>query len=139
MTTRGEMMQAKVLSVLHRCGDPLSAYDVLKELRAQRPKLAPTTIYRALSGLIERGRVRRLESLNAYIACQARDHQPAPVLSICDTCGTVEERAAPNLLAKLSDILEESGFAPQHHVIEVHGICADCSSNAAPTVHSTPG
>ena len=132
MSKRGEKMQAEVLAVLRRRGGPLSAYDVLGELREANPKIAPPTIYRALAALTERGRVHRLESLNAYIACKCDRHQHASILSICDDCGTVEESVAPDLLKQLSSIIGKSGFAPMRHVIEVHGVCASCGAGQLP-------
>ena len=132
MSTRGETIQAEVLAVLHRRRGPLSAYDVLGELREANPKIAPPTIYRALAALTERGRVHRLESLNAFIACQCERHLHASILSICDDCGAVEESVAPDLLKALSSIIGKSGFAPMRHVIEVHGLCASCGGGRLP-------
>jgi len=128
MSKRGEELQAQVLAVLRRRRGPLSAYDILGEFREANPKIAPTTIYRALAALTERGRVHRLESLNAYIACQCDRHQHAPVLSICDGCGAVEESVAPDVLKELSRVACKSGFAPTRHVIEVHGVCEACGA-----------
>ncbi|MGF1447034.1 MAG: Fur family transcriptional regulator [Pikeienuella sp.] len=128
MTKRGEKMQAEVLAVLRRSHRPLSAYDILAELRAAHPKIAAPTVYNALAALGNGGLVHRVESLKAYIACQCDRHDRASILSICDDCGRVEERIAPALLNELSDIIEESGFAAQRHVIEIHGVCANCSS-----------
>ena len=132
MSKRGEEIQAEVLAVLRRRRGPLSAYDVLGELREDNPKIAPPTIYRALAALTERGRVHRLESLNAFIACQCDRHQQASILSICDDCGIVEESVAPDLLTELSSIIAMSGFAPMRHVIEVHGLCASCGAGQVP-------
>ncbi len=132
MSKRGEKTQAEVLAILRRHRRPLSAYDVLGELRESNPKIAPTTIYRALSALTERGRVHRLESLNAFIACQGDRHHHAYILSICDDCGAVEESVAPDLLKALSSIAGRSGFAPTRHVIEVHGLCASCGFAQVP-------
>ena len=132
MSKRGEKMQAEVLAVLRRRRGPLSAYDVLRELREANPKIAPPTIYRALSALTERGHVHRIESLNAYIACQCDRHQHASVLSICDDCGAVDECVATDLLEVLSSIVGKSGFAPMRHVIEVHGLCGSCGAGQAP-------
>ncbi|MGI9504475.1 MAG: transcriptional repressor [Geminicoccaceae bacterium] len=128
MSKRGEKLQAKVLAVLRRRRGPLSAYDILGRFRAANPKIAPPTIYRALAALIERGRVHRLESLNAYIACQCDRHQHASVLSICDDCGAVQESVAPDVLKEVSKIAGKSGFAPRRHVIEVHGVCGTCGT-----------
>ncbi len=125
-------MQLEVLAVLRRHRVPLSAYEVLGELCQNHPKLAPTTIYRALAALTERGRVHRLESLNAFIPCRCKQHECASILSICDDCGTVEESVAPDLLKALSRIARRSGFAPKRHVIELHGLCESCGTRDIP-------
>jgi len=132
MSKRGEKMQADVLAVLRRHGGPLSAYEVLGELRESHPRIAPPTIYRALAALTERGRVHRLESMNAFIACQCGHHAQASILSICDDCGTVEESVAPDMLDALSSVAGRSGFRPARHVIEIHGICASCGDGQVP-------
>ena len=127
-------MQAEVLAVLRRCGEPMSAYKVLDMLRSGRegnPRLAPPTIYRALAALIERGRVHRLESLKAFVACTCEQRFHVPIFSICEECGTVEESVSRHVTNELSRITEQSGFAPAHHVIEVLGQCARCESKEA--------
>ena len=119
-------MQAEVTEVLTRAGHPMSAYDILAELRAATPKMAPTTVYRALSALTSRGCIHRLESLNAYMMCQCDDHNDVAILSICDDCGGVEETIAPELVESMTRVVGKSGFAPRRHVVEVHGTCAEC-------------
>lgn len=119
---------AKALAVLRGHGTALSAYEVLGELRQFNPKLAPPTVYRALSALARKGLVHRLESMNAFVACQCDRHQQAPVLSVCDDCGAVEEYLAPHIVSALSDVAGQSGFSPTHQVIELHGRCNLCRS-----------
>ncbi|MCY4222263.1 MAG: Fur family transcriptional regulator [Thiotrichales bacterium] len=128
MSMRGQRMQAQVLDVLRSCRVPMSAYDVLRCLREEHPRLAPPTIYRALAALMERGKVHRLESLNAFVACQCERHRDAPILWVCTDCGVVEENSSTDLLTALSGIAGKSGFAPMRHVIEVHGRCGACGS-----------
>ncbi|MEL6207904.1 MAG: transcriptional repressor [Pseudomonadota bacterium] len=128
MTKRGEKMQAEILGLLRAAGGAQSAYDVLYALRVTHPKIAPPTVYNALSALTKAGRVHRVESLKAYIACQCDGAHHASVLSICDACGTVEEHLAPQLVKTLSGFVEETGFRPQRHVIEVHGTCSECEA-----------
>ena len=125
-------MQMDVLAILRRCARPLSAYDVLDAMRESHPRIAPPTIYRALAALTERGQVHRLESMNAFIACQCDRHVQASILSICDDCGTVEESMAPDLLDELSSVAGKSGFQPARHVIEIHGRCASCGAGQVP-------
>ncbi|MEO0372004.1 MAG: transcriptional repressor [Pseudomonadota bacterium] len=128
MTTRGEAMQAEVLTVLKSKNAAMSAYDILDVLRGDHPKIAPPTVYRALNALIEKGGVHRVESLNAFVACNSQEHHHdhGSVMSICDDCGLVEENAAPELFDSLAGILGKAGFEAQRHVIEVHGVCSDC-------------
>lgn len=117
-----------VLAILQRSETPLTAYKILAEMRERNPKAAAPTVYRALDALVKSGCVHRVESINAFVACQRERHDCPAVMSICDECGLVEERSAPRLVGELSNMVAASGFAPQRHVIEVHGRCASCDS-----------
>jgi len=123
--------QEKVLSVLRESSGALSAYELQSELRKFNPKIAPPTVYRALTRLAEQGQIHRLESKNAFVACKRHQHQQPPVLSICDDCGLVEENLAPEVLVALSDVAVQSGFALTRQVIELHGHCVACRDEAA--------
>ena len=131
MSERCNNWQTKVLDMLQRRREPLSAYDILGELRTAHPKIAPPTVYRALTALTERGQVHRIESLNAFVACQCKTHLQASVLSVCDTCGVVEENLAPDLLNALNKVATRTGFVANRQVIELHGVCAACGKREA--------
>ncbi|MEM8959023.1 MAG: Fur family transcriptional regulator [Pseudomonadota bacterium] len=131
MARRGEQVRADVLAALLAYGRPTSAYDLLRDLQEAYPKMAPPTIYRALSALVEQGKVHRLESLNAFVACQCTHHDQAAILSICDDCGAVEETVAPKLLDQLTQLTKKSGFKAVRHIIEIHGRCASCGGSEA--------
>ena len=126
MGKRGEEIQTAVLAILRTSDCPHSAYDLLESLKDIYPKIAPPTVYRALATLGERGQIHRLESLNAYVACQSEAHHQASVLSICEDCGAVAENFEPDIFSLLSAALRQSGFSAQRHIIEVNGICASC-------------
>ncbi len=131
MRKQGAKIQSDVLMALRRQAKPLSAYEILARLNRRDGKLAPPTVYRALASLIEQGRVHRIESINAYVACQSVGHAQASVLSICDECGGVGEHLDGDILRNLTALAERSGFLPSHLVIEVHGRCTDCGTAAA--------
>ncbi len=128
MRSRGEAIQTDIMAALQRRGSPMSAYDLLDVLRQRQPKMAPPTIYRALSALVASGRIHRLESLKAFVACQCvtHGHTHDVILSICDDCGKVEETVAPDVLRRVSRVAGVSGFIPDRHVIELHGRCGAC-------------
>ena len=130
MTARGEYLRETVLEILQSRSEPMSAYDVLHELQKVTGKVAPPTVYRTLSSLQDQRAIHRLESLNAYVVCNQNCMHNAPIISICNTCGEVEESVSDELLANLSDIVQRKGFAAERHVIEVHGKCAPCAGKA---------
>lgn len=130
MARARQISEEEVLAILGRNGKPMSAYDILADLRPTYPKVAPPTVYRLLATLAGRGEVHRLESLNAFVACSGHAHNQAAIMSICDECGTVEENVSSEIVDELTGITGQSGFAPSRHVIEVHGVCADCNDEA---------
>lgn len=126
--------QRIALSGLQAASGPLTAYQVLDLLRAELPTAAPPTAYRALRRLIELGLVHRLESLNAYVAC-AHDHgrdpaETATVFAICDDCGRVNELSDPKIAERMRMLAESDAFTPKASVIELHGQCGLCTSEA---------
>lgn len=121
-----------VLAEIEAADRPLTAYDILDRLRPGRPKVAPTTVYRALARLTEADRVHRIETLNAYVACPsagAHAHGET-ILAICDDCGTVGEHLAPGAIAAIADTLGQNGFRAARPVVEVRGRCAGCETRA---------
>ena len=127
MAKAGERMQEMVLAILRREGQPRSAYELLSVLQANRPNLAPPSVYRALAALTDKGVVHRIESMKAYVASQNAQAVDDCILAICDDCGVVEERLAPTLVDLISTEAGKSGFAATRHVLEVHGFCAECA------------
>jgi len=114
---------------------PLSAYDLIAKVRPH-PIAAPPTVYRALKRLISDGRVHRIESLNAFVACRhSRGAQLEPVhergvgFAICDRCGSADEFVDPVVGEKLEADLSARAFLPRALTIEVRGLCAVCRSD----------
>ena len=126
MRKHSAQREKEVLDVLRRDGRPMSAYEILGELRGGEAGIAPPTVYRTLAVLTEDGRVHRLESINAYVSCQHGHADHAPILAICDDCGAVEEHADESIMERLSAIARKSRFHPRAHVVEMRGQCAEC-------------
>ncbi|GGY38164.1 transcriptional repressor [Parvularcula lutaonensis] len=88
---RRERMTANdrmVIECLREQGRPMKAYDLLDCLRAGGIN-APMTIYRALSRLTESGKVKKIESLNAYFAMPADEASGPTAFLLCDRCQAV--------------------------------------------------
>ncbi|MEO0567669.1 MAG: hypothetical protein AAF066_08045 [Pseudomonadota bacterium] len=129
MTNRGDNMHAEALAARRDAVHAMPLYDRLEELRSAYPKIAPPTVYNAFTTLTHKGRVHRMESLEAYIACKCEEgHDRSSVLSICDECLKVEERPALKSVEYLSCFVEETGLAPKRHIIEERAFRFTCGS-----------
>lgn len=128
MRKLGTERQADVLSVLKRHEKPLTAYEILGELRDDEAALAPPTIYRALAALTEQGRAHRLESLNAFVPCRCDHDDLTPILTVCGDCGSVEEFQDRGVIDRIGALAAGAGFSVSRHVLEMHGRCAGCAA-----------
>ena len=121
--------QALVLNVLTKASQPLGAYAILDKLRSYGFK-APLTVYRALEQLAGQGLVHKIESLNSWTSCCGKHQANPPVFEICNDCGVVTEQFDGELVKSLNSMSERSGFIPDRSIIEIHGRCDDCGSDA---------
>ena len=121
--------QTLVLKVLTNAPQPLGAYAILDKLRSHGFK-APLTVYRALEQLAGQGLVHKLESLDSWTTCCGEHQANPPVFEICNDCGNVSEQFDRELVKNLSSMSERSGFIPDRSIIEIHGRCDDCGTDA---------
>lgn len=77
-----------VLTTLEQQNRPMKAYDLLACLKDQGIN-APMTVYRALGRLCDRGRVRKIESTNAYFAIPEPKKGEVGAFLLCQRCGAV--------------------------------------------------
>ncbi len=119
--------QTLVLDKLSRTDQPMSAYTLLDELRGDGLK-APLQVYRALDKLVAQGRVHRLESISAFVACQHPDCQShaATVFMICEKCGRVSEQADADVAKALARMARAESFVAEKMSIELRGACGKC-------------
>ncbi len=123
--TRGRRV---IVETLADSGSPIS----LPELLERAPTLTQSSAYRNLAMMEEAGIVRRL----VHGADHAR-YELAEDLTghhhhvVCIECGsirdfTLDTRLERSLDAAFDQVARTAGFRPQHHDIDVFGICADC-------------
>ncbi len=119
--------QSLVLDVLEKSEAPMSAYNLLDQLRDAGFR-APLQVYRALDKLVAQGRVHRLESLSAFVACQdpACIGHTATVFMICEKCGKVSERSDNGVARELHEMAKTDGFTVNKTNIELRGDCGKC-------------
>jgi len=120
-------LRQAVLTALWSADRPLGAYDLRDRLAeaSGRPVAAPS-IYRILDFLCEQGVAARIESRNAYVACTRPEHEHACVFLVCESCGDATEIENPKVERLIDDDAKRLGFAINHRVVELSGLCAPC-------------
>jgi Fur family zinc uptake transcriptional regulator len=119
----------QVLEILLASHQPMGAYDILAELNRDKPaeRIAPPIVYRALEFLITEGLIHRIESRNAFISCVHPGHRCTAQFLICRDCEQVAELESGDL--PLLDQASSLGFAVDHSVVEITGVCAECQKH----------
>ncbi len=116
----------RVLELVLAAEGPVKAYDLLDQLKRERPGAAPPTIYRALEFLLENHFIHRLETLNAFVSCVHPDHQHQGQFLICERCHSVTEVHDPKLTQSLAAVAAAHEFVALRQVLEIYGRCKAC-------------
>ena len=108
----------------------IGAYEVLDKLAARGERLAPISVYRALEFLTEHRFAHRIESKNAYVACDRGEDcaADATLFLICDNCGAAGEASSDALAGLVNAETRRAAFLPRLRVLEVRGLCATCQA-----------
>lgn len=126
-------LRRQVYELIVATGRPIGAYDLLAALEPQRGRVPPTTVYRTLEFLVEKGFVHRIESLNAFIACCEIGKPHQGQFLICERCGQTVEIPGDELAGRLSTSPPAHGFEVHRQVVELTGLCRECKANCAGT------
>lgn len=103
----------------------VSAQQLHAEMVAAGQKLGLTTVYRALTDMVESGEADALTGSDGetrYRICGSEHHHHL----ICTSCGKTVEFELPGFEAATKQLALGEGFHEVSHSIELFGICADC-------------
>ena len=119
--------QQIIFDFIEKAKEPLKAYSILFNVQKKGIK-APLQVYRALDKLVEIGKIHKIESRNAFIACQNSSCQitKATAFSICENCENVSEISNTRLSKYLSNFADESGMKYNKYNLEFFGLCKKC-------------
>jgi len=115
-----------VAEVLFFANDHVSAEEIRKRLVTNGEVVGTATVYRTLDLLVKSGLAREHdfgEGFKRYepiAAGHVHEH------CICSRCGKVMEFSNDRLERMIALLAEEVSFRPQHHRLEVYGLCREC-------------
>ena len=119
--------QQIIFDLIDKSSEPLKAYSILFNVQKKGIK-APLQVYRALDKLVAIGKIHKIESRNAFIACQNSSCQisKATAFSICESCEQVSEISNTKLSKYLSNFADEAGMKYSKYNLEFFGLCKKC-------------
>jgi Fur family transcriptional regulator, zinc uptake regulator len=121
-------LRAQVFGELSSSHGAIGAYDILERIAVKGKRLAPISVYRALDALVAAGVVHKLQSRNAFFACQQAHVAQRPYLVlVCSGCGRVAEAAAPRVWDAIDRAVRAVDFAFEGSLVEVTGRCGTCA------------
>ena len=123
-------LRRRVFELLLDHQGPAKAYDLLNDLGSDQGPAKPPTVYRALDFLVRLGLAHRIESLNAFVACDVGACARSTIFLICEKCGGAEEFDAGHALVDLAEAASRDGFAIRRTMIEASGLCNQCQEAA---------
>ena len=119
--------QQIVLDLIEKSREPVKAYSILFNVKKKGIK-APPQVYRALEKLIELGKIHKVESKNAFVACKSTNCEitKATIFSICEICEKVTEIANNKLSNFLNNFDDKTGMKYKKYNLEFFGLCKKC-------------
>jgi Fur family zinc uptake transcriptional regulator len=120
--------QQIIFDFIEKAKEPLKAYSILFNVQKKGIK-APLQVYRALDKLVEIGKIHKVESRNAFIACQNSSCQisKATAFSICEVCEKISEISNSKLSKYLSNFSDNTGMKYSKYNLEFFGLCKKCT------------
>jgi Fur family ferric uptake transcriptional regulator len=105
----------------------VSAQSLHAQLRDAGSPIGLATVYRALADLATEGEADSLqqEGESVFRACTPGSHHHH---LMCRNCGVTVEIEADAVETWAQWVAAEHGFTEANHVVDVFGLCADCST-----------
>jgi Fur family transcriptional regulator, zinc uptake regulator len=125
-------LRRRVLEELAESHSPVGAYDIVERLKKAGDSTPAMSVYRALDFLVTEGLVHRIESRNAFLACnRGHDAEEVVVFLLCERCGTVAEVTSGDVGRGLARAAGAVGFEAHAPVLEIKGLCDRCRKSEA--------
>jgi Fur family zinc uptake transcriptional regulator len=120
-------LRRRVLEELAESHAPVGAYEVVDRLKKAGDSTPAMSVYRALDFLVGEGLAHRIESRNAFLACN-RGHDPDEVVVflLCEECSLVAEMSSSDVGRGLAKAAANVGFEPHAPMLEIKGLCEQC-------------
>jgi len=107
----------------------LSVEEIEQRLRQGEERIGKATIYRTLDLLVKSKLVEEHDFGEGFKRYEHQlSRQPVHEHLICVECGTVIEFRSDEVERIEQRVMQDHGFEPSRHRLEIYGLCRDCRS-----------
>lgn len=117
-----------VLEVLYHESQHLTSAEILERVKSKAPTVGRASIFRSLELFTELGIIRPANydaQITRYVVMEADGHHAHLV---CSECQQVIDLGDCRLEPVLNDYAREHHFEVSGHLLELYGICQDCTA-----------
>ncbi|MBN9174068.1 MAG: transcriptional repressor [Microbacterium sp.] len=139
MAQRNTWQRERVREALAGAPGFISAQNLHATLRDGNTGIGLATVYRALAGMAAHGEADSLQSPEGeslYRACTSPGHHHH---LICRSCGLTVEIEASDVEEWAQQTAARNGFTAPEHIVDIFGLCADCTRLRATAPDDTAG
>ena len=119
-------LRADVFNLICKSKQPVTAYELLRQLRQTKKNAEPPTVYRVLEFLLKANLIHRIETSNAYMMCIHPDEPHHSQIFLCTSCGDAIEIDSTTIISALQRSAKNHGFLIANDLIEIRGKCINC-------------
>lgn len=117
-----------VLDVVRASKNHPTAMEVLEQVRARQPQIAYSTVYTALTALVEAGLLMELRIAGHPARYDARTE--AHHHALCTRCGRIVEAELALTHEQWRQLARQTGYRVEDVHIEIYGLCPECQNRA---------
>ena len=119
-----------VAQIVFSSSGHLSVEDIAQRLRQEDERIGKATIYRTLDLLVKSKLVEEHDFGEGFKRYEHRlSRQPVHEHLICVECGTVIEFRSDEVQRIEERMLQDHGFTPARHRLEIYGLCQECRNS----------
>ncbi|MFZ9035498.1 MAG: Fur family transcriptional regulator [Francisellaceae bacterium] len=118
-----------LIELLLQYKKPLTAYEILGEMKKNHPNANIMSIYRNLEFFRQHKLIHKLDSSNRFSLCCHPSDSLCQIF-ICQRCGAKVESHNTALSQMIHSLATDTGFELKQNKIELSGICRRCSADA---------
>lgn len=119
-------LRIEILRLIAEAKHPITAYELLRQLRTSRANSEPPTVYRVLDYLQDNGLIHKIANNNTYVACDLPQDPHQGQIFLCRSCGHSFETHDSKVIKALEEYAIKNQFQLSHDLIELTGICRNC-------------